>query len=71
MKLIAVQNRIKLFILGHAQPIRVWNGPDAGEEALRSRNGLLNTSANVPCPFGLNKNASDEEIDLVLSAMGF
>ena len=56
---------------GHMRPIRIRNGPDADEEALRSRNGLLNTSANVLCPLGLDENSPDEEIDLVLSAMGF
>ena len=73
MKLIrgSEPDSVRLLIPGHMRPIRVWNGPDAGEEALRSRNGLLNTPANVPYPLGLNENSSDEEIDLVLSAMDF
>ena len=73
MKLVrySEQDSVRLFAPGHMQPVRVWNGPSAGEEALRSRNGLLNAPANVPCPLGLNENSSDEEIDLVLSAMGF
>ena len=73
MKLVrcSEQDSVRLFAPGHMQPVRVWNGPGAGEEALRSRNGLLNAPANVPCPLGLDENSSNEEIDLVLSAMGF
>ena len=62
---------VRLFAPGHMQPVRVWNGPGAGEEALRSRNGLLNAPVDAPCPLGLDENSSDEEVDLVLSAMGF
>ena len=73
MKLVrySEQDSVRLFAPGHMQPVRVWNGPGAGEEALRSRNGLLNAPANAPCPLGLDENSSNEEIDLVLSAMGF
>ena len=73
MKLVrySEQDSVRLFAPGHMQPVRVWNGPGAGEEALRSRNGLLNAPANAPCPLGLDENSSNEEVDLVLSAMGF
>lgn len=73
MKLVrySEQDSVRLFAPGRMQPVRVWNGPGAGGKALRSRNGLLNAPANVPCPLGLDENSSDEEIDLVLSAMGF